>query len=127
MIIHKFKKGENHAVSDHFSSSEFDCHCSRKSCTETRISNDLIVALEHKRKAWVKPIRILSGFRCKQHNKSVGGATSSQHLQGRAADIVVEGKTPSEVADLCEDMPGLGRYSTFTHIDTRAKRSRWSG
>jgi zinc D-Ala-D-Ala carboxypeptidase len=33
------------------------------------------------------PIRILSGYRCPEHNRAVGGVASSQHLQGKSADI----------------------------------------
>jgi uncharacterized protein YcbK (DUF882 family) len=59
----------------------------------------------------------------------VGGARGSQHLYGRAADIVVKGVKPSVVADYCEaiGMGGIGRYTTFTHIDVRDKKARWQG
>jgi uncharacterized protein YcbK (DUF882 family) len=32
-------------------------------------------------------LRIVSGYRCPAHNRAVGGAHSSQHLAGKAADI----------------------------------------
>jgi hypothetical protein len=35
-----------------------------------------------------KPITVTSGFRSARLNKAVGGAPSSQHLTGQAADIV---------------------------------------
>ena len=35
-----------------------------------------------------KPITVSSGFRCKTLNRIVGGAVSSQHLKGEAADLV---------------------------------------
>ena len=34
-----------------------------------------------------KPIVVNSGFRCPLHNRTVGGATGSQHMCGEAADI----------------------------------------
>lgn len=34
------------------------------------------------------PIHVTSGFRCMALNRSVGGAQTSQHLRGEAADIV---------------------------------------
>lgn len=34
-----------------------------------------------------KPIVVNSGFRCPLHNRTVGGATGSQHMRGEAADI----------------------------------------
>lgn len=35
-----------------------------------------------------KPITILSGWRCPELNKAVGGSSTSEHLQGKAADII---------------------------------------
>jgi len=51
-----------------------------------------------------KSITINSGYRSKEHNKSVGGKSSSQHLSGKAADIVVSGVTPKVVADTIEKL-----------------------
>ena len=36
------------------------------------------------------PIKVTSGFRCEALNKIVGGASTSQHLRGEAADIVCQ-------------------------------------
>lgn len=36
-----------------------------------------------------KPVMISSGFRCQELNACIGGATSSAHLHGAAADITV--------------------------------------
>ena len=33
------------------------------------------------------PIKVNSGFRCKRVNKLVGGVSTSQHIEGKAADI----------------------------------------
>ncbi len=76
-----------------------------------------------------KPITITSGYRCPAHNKAVGGAKESQHLLGKAADIVVKGMSPATVAEHAEAIGfgGIGRYATFTHVDVRAGRARWSG
>lgn len=38
------------------------------------------------------PIIISSGFRSPEVNRGVGGAQSSQHLRGEAADIVINGR-----------------------------------
>lgn len=34
-----------------------------------------------------KPMHVLSGFRCEELNRCVGGVSNSQHLTGEAADI----------------------------------------
>ena len=52
--------------------------------------------LDPLRKAYGKPIRITSGFRCPKLNKAVGGSPTSQHMSGMAADIV---GTPNTVAE----------------------------
>ena len=58
-----------------------------------------------------------------------GGAKKSQHLLGRAADIVVRNVSPDVVATYLEQQYpfayGIGRYATFTHIDSRSQRRRW--
>ena len=45
---------------------------------------------------------INSAYRTPAHNKAVGGATGSQHVKGTAADIVVAGAAPLEVAQYAE-------------------------
>ena len=44
-----------------------------------------------------KPIRILSGYRCEELNKAVGGVGNSKHLEGYAADITIEGLSHPEL------------------------------
>lgn len=67
---------------------------------ESDIQNlDLLVSniLDPLREAWGKPIIITSGFRVPRLNKAVGGVKNSDHLYGRAADIV-----PSDPNDFKE-------------------------
>lgn len=52
--------------------------------------------LDPLREAYGKPIIVTSGFRCDKLNKLVGGATSSQHRRGEAADIRTKADTPAE-------------------------------
>ena len=40
------------------------------------------------REAWGEPIVVSSGYRCKELNALVGGATHSHHLLGCAADLI---------------------------------------
>lgn len=44
------------------------------------------------RDAWRGAIIVKSGYRCPDVNKAVGGAKTSQHMKGEAADIVVGDK-----------------------------------
>jgi len=73
-----------------------------------------------------KPIIILSAYRTPEWNKKVGGASRSQHVQGRALDLKPpEGLTVKKFYDLiyanCKEFNifGIGLYRTFVHIDIR--------
>ena len=43
--------------------------------------------LDPARRAFGKPIRVNSGYRCKKLNSIIGGSAKSQHLTGCAADL----------------------------------------
>ena len=119
-----YEKGSDIVLSPHFSLNEFDCHCSE--CTETIVDPRLIVQLELLRIAWEEPIHVTSGYRCKYYNTKIGGAKRSQHLLGKAADIIMRRRSPSTIAYESEKyFTGIGRYKTFTHVDVRPKVARW--
>ncbi|MDR0692348.1 MAG: peptidase M15, partial [Prevotellaceae bacterium] len=48
--------------------------------------------LDPVREQWGKPIRVNSGYRSMAINMAVGGAATSQHLKGEAADITAGSK-----------------------------------
>lgn len=48
--------------------------------------------LDPLRTAWGRPIIVNSGYRSKQVNTLVGGAKTSQHVRGQAADITAGNK-----------------------------------
>lgn len=74
-----------------------------------------------------------SGYRTPSHNKKVGGAKLSQHLQAKAADISVKSKTPKQLAVVIEKLiaegkmkqGGIGIYPGFVHYDIRGTKARW--
>ena len=51
------------------------------------LNNLIDKILDPLREAYQHPIIVSSGYRCKDLNKAVGGAASSQHSLGMAADI----------------------------------------
>ena len=110
----------------HFRPSEFSCSC----CNETKHNPHLVAILELVRNHFNKPVYINSSYRCHKHNTDVGGAQKSQHLEGTAADIEVSDVHAVDVYNfLNKTFPnsyGLGSYTTFTHVDVRANKARWS-
>lgn len=50
--------------------------------------NELMEVLDSIRIHYNKAIKVTSGYRCPQLNKSIGGVSNSLHLRGRAADLV---------------------------------------
>jgi uncharacterized protein YcbK (DUF882 family) len=113
-------------LSANFDRSEFACKCL---CDYDTVDVELLEILEAIRQHFAAAITINSAARCPNKNRAVGGAKNSQHLYGRAADIVVDGIGPDEVhAYIDKTWPnelGLGRYATFTHVDSRGYKARW--
>ena len=95
---------------------------------------ELAIQLQIIREHFNAPIRVNSGYRNLEYNRNIGSKDTSQHIKGTAADIVVEGYTPDEVADAIEFListgllkeGGVGRYNNFTHDDIRGTRARWN-
>lgn len=54
---------------------------------KVKLETLIVRLLDPVREAWGKPIRVNSGFRSPVLNRAVGGAASSQHVVGEAADI----------------------------------------
>lgn len=132
MAVVNYAKSTSVKVSTNFKVSEFACK--GKGCCDTvKIDKQLVMYLQKIRDHFGKSITINSGYRCSKHNKSVGGASSSKHTKGMAADIVVDGVGPKEVAKYAERLgiKGIGLYEgsdgNFVHIDTRTVKSFWYG
>jgi zinc D-Ala-D-Ala carboxypeptidase len=47
-----------------------------------------------------RPISVSSGYRCHVLNRQIGGATNSDHIDGRAVDFTVSGLDNKTVFDL---------------------------
>lgn len=132
MSVKTYKKGSKAKLSTNFKASEFDCKCNG-SCSNTFVDEKLVDYLQKIRSHFGKSVTINSAYRCAKHNKAVGGASSSNHTKGMAADIVVSGVKPAEVAKYAESIGvlGIGLYEgkdgNFVHVDTRTSKSFWYG
>lgn len=117
-------------LSKNFSSQEFACKCGACSFADDGDPHLALLAVLEDVRAEFGPVHVSSGRRCQKHNEEVGGAQSSQHLVGTAADIVVHGVSPDTIHTFLLAHPlaarlGLGQYPSFTHIDVRGTPARW--
>ena len=128
-------KDGNRRLAPDFKVRELRC---RDGSDTVMVDETLTVVLQCIREHFGKPVTITSGYRTAAHNAAVGGAKSSQHLLGRAADIRVQGVSVEDVAAYAEslmpDWGGVGRYPVKAgrttgrvHVDTRADKARWRG
>ena len=114
-------------IGRYFSKEEFACKCG---CGEDfEMDPNLIGVLDQLRFDLGSAVHINSGYRCKEHNESLGSKETSQHRKGTAADVSTKLYPPKQIADMLEkqlgNKGGLGRYTTFTHVDTRTRKARW--
>lgn len=76
-----------------------------------------------------QPLTVSSAYRSPAHNRKIGGAPDSQHMQGRALDLKPPaGMTVPEfyeriwqARDSLPKLGGIARYRTFVHVDTRPR------
>lgn len=123
---YSLKKQGGQKLTAHFRVREFKCNDGN----DTILVDERLVKLLEQIRTWAgDSIRITSAYRTAAYNKRIGGATSSQHLKGTAADIVVTGKDPGDVARFAQAIGagGVGHYTAqrFTHVDVRPGRSYW--
>ena len=119
---YSLKKSGTVKLSNNFRVREFRC---KNGSDKILIADELVKLLQKIRDHYGKPITINSAYRTPAYNKKVGGAKYSQHVQGKAADIVISGVTPYEVAKYAESLGagGIGLYNSFTHVDVRPARA----
>ena len=122
------KEGETQ-ISKNFKVKEFAC----KDGSDIVLVDPLLLwVLQNVRDYFGKPLNISSAYRTPSHNQkpSVGGSADSRHMYGMAADFSVKGVDPSEVQEYLEKiMPntgGIGKAKTYTHVDTREEKARWT-
>ncbi|MCC5960738.1 MAG: DUF882 domain-containing protein [Natronohydrobacter sp.] len=74
-----------------------------------------------------KPLIVRSAYRSPQHNRNVGGAPRSKHMDGTAFDIAMSNHDPVTFAEAARAVGflGFGTYprSGFMHIDLGPARS----
>lgn len=91
------------------------------------MNEEFLYMLDAARKIYGKPMRVNSGYRSKEHNKKVGGVSSSSHLKGLAADISC--KNSSDRFEMLQafikaGFKRIGVASSFIHVDNDKNKSQ---
>lgn len=86
---------------------------------ETRKRLECLIreCLDPIRERWGKPIIVTSGYRCPELNAAVGGAPTSQHMKGEAADIKDAGGDNKGLFELIKRMQLAGLIEFDQLID----------
>lgn len=133
-------------LSAHFDSSEFDCHDGRKvPAAAIPALKELCEHMLEPLRAKYGPCKVLSGYRPRDYNASIGGARFSQHIYDDgpgsvASDLRFANGTPKQWARSARwrfgfkkvwrarQRGGVGYYpnSGFVHVDSGPRRD-WEG
>ena len=106
-----------------FKPEEFQCQCEYIACNESyHYMNEGFLELLFKVRAQVDfPLIIESGYRCKQHNKDLGGVPNSAYTRGLAVSVRIT--SPLDRYELIEQLVyhglSFGVHSDFIHIEKK--------
>lgn len=108
-------------LSPHFKRSEFNQRRDPLPPEQIKVDPRLIAKLEQLRALVNRPVVIASGYRSESYNKTIGGAKRSQHMNGKAADIIINGMSPADVAKLARRVgfSFIKVYAHHVHVDVR--------
>ena len=115
-----------------FTAREMHCPCG---CGRSDMDPAFMAALQRVREAYEKPMRVNSGFRCHEYDKSIGGA--GVHPTGLAADIAVSGEDAYHLLKYAIEIgmtgkgikqhgPYVGRFLHMDMMDGPMRPRIWS-
>ena len=107
---------------EYFTVDELKC----KGTDECHMDEQFMIQLEALRHEFNEPMIISSGYRSVGYNTTIGGASNSPHLHGKAVDVVISGKKAYRLIKLAiqHGFSGIGvsqrgaHGKRFIHIDT---------
>lgn len=106
-----------------FSPAEIAC----RGTGQLKLHPEALDTLQAQRDRLGKPLIVRSAYRSPEHNRAVGGAPASKHMDGTAFDIAMANHDPAafEAAARAVGFLGFGYYprSGFMHIDLGPARS----
>lgn len=105
----------------YFDKSEFACKCRKCGGFPAEPKEKLIRVADRVRKHFGTAATVSSGVRCQTHNANVGGVSNSRHLEGKAMDFDIAGKTAAQVLAYVQQQPEI-RYAyaidnDYVHMD----------
>ena len=113
-------------ISKNFTREEATCRCG---CGKVVLVDSVIELIQNIRNEYGSSILINRWYSCPEHNKEVGGASSSFHILGLAVDLRPGDGDLKELYLVCEkaEPNGLGIYpeKKFIHIDLGTRIQRW--
>lgn len=112
-------------LSKYFSASELKCRCRRKECDALPIDPKFLQTLDTIREQYGIVMPVTSGVRCYYWNAKVGGFPKSQHLLGRAVDVLIANKKIPKFLTICKmnGITGVGVGDGWVHIDMRSGKN----
>jgi hypothetical protein len=106
-----------------FSPAEIAC----RGTGQLKLVPEALDRLQELRDLLVKPLIVRSAYRSPEHNRAVGGAKASKHMDGMAFDIAMANHEPTAFEAAAREVGflGFGYYprSGFMHIDLGPARS----
>ena len=88
---------------------------------QIKLHPEALDKLQTLREQFGKPLIVRSAYRSPEHNRAVGGAKASKHMDGTAFDIAMSNHDPMKFAEAARAVGflGFGTYprSGFMHID----------
>ena len=107
----------------HFKREEFKCKCGGRYCNgyPAEMQQAVVKIADAAREHFGKPAHVISGLRCERWNKHEGGVANSQHMDGEAIDLRIDGVDSETLRQFVSSQPGH-RYSycinsTNVHFD----------
>jgi len=88
---------------NYFTKKELRCKCG---CKKAEMKEDFMLRANQARHISGVPFIVTSAYRCKEHNKAVGGRGSSSHLKGLALDISI--KSPQDALKIIDGLLQAG-------------------
>jgi len=128
----------NNYLSTNFKPYEFRCPCKKCRRKKVRVSSLLLFKLEmmiiiiDRGLDFHRPVIVLSGNRCEEENKRIGGFPGSEHIpapDGEAADIRVNSLAPIKLGLIAEEVGdlriGIAKWGIHTDVRPPSPSKFW--